>query len=137
MLLQYFGSIFWFLAYFSRCIGSMDLKLPGAHFQALGYMMVQVDYTQHAKNKFGSFWPKTVFSVWPISGSFFSAIAQILPGAKLRIVGVYMVQKELSQYATPGRSQWNNIKKNWLCFWLFSRANLALSPKYCQVQNFN
>ena len=29
------------------------------------------------------------------------------------------------------------IFKNWFCFWLFSRANLALSPKYCQVQNFS
>ena len=36
MLLQYFGSIFWFLAYFSHCIGSIDLKLPGVYFLGFG-----------------------------------------------------------------------------------------------------
>ena len=27
-----FGLMFWYLAYFSRCIGSVDLKLPSAYF---------------------------------------------------------------------------------------------------------
>ena len=46
----YAVTIFWlyflvFFAYFSRCIGSIHLKLPGAYVQALGYTMVQVAYT--------------------------------------------------------------------------------------------
>ena len=37
---------------------------------------------------------------WPISGSCFGAIAQMLPGAQLRIVSVYMMQAGSSQHAT-------------------------------------
>ena len=75
MLLQYFGSIFWFLAYFSHCIGSIDLKLPGVYFLGFGLYGDIGSLCVNRKKEIGSFWQKTFFSFWPISGSFFSAIA--------------------------------------------------------------
>ena len=43
MLKKYFGFIYLFfflvLTYFSHCFGSIDLKLPGAYFQDLGFLV--------------------------------------------------------------------------------------------------
>ena len=91
MLQQYFGFIVLVFGLFqplywlyrpeiTRCI-----FLGVGRFNGIGSVYVK------RKNKIWLFWSKTVFSFWQFQAIDLTQSLKILPGAQLRVVGVYMV----------------------------------------------
>ena len=137
MLLQYFGSIFLVFGLFQPLYWLYRPEIARCIFLGFGLNDGIGSLYVTREKQIWLFLAKKLFSV-------FGLFQAVVLAQSLR----YCQVQNYGQWACiwcrqnrPGMQRLGRVSgtilKNWFCFWLFSRTNLALSPKYCQVQNFN